>query len=61
MKFFGRGEQLSKIEKIILVLDEYPYLRENLKGLDSILQSLLINIGIIQNLPLLFWVPTWIV
>ena len=32
--------QLSEKEKIILVLDEYPYLRENISGLDSILQSL---------------------
>lgn len=28
-------------EKIILVLDEYPYLRENVKGMDSILQALI--------------------
>lgn len=28
-------------EKIILVLDEYPYLRESTKGLDSILQNLI--------------------
>ncbi len=28
-------------ERIILVIDEYPYLRETVKGLDSILQSLL--------------------
>ncbi len=28
-------------EKLTLVLDEYPYLRENVKGLDSILQSLI--------------------
>lgn len=28
-------------KKIILVLDEYPYIRENVKGLDSILQSLI--------------------
>ena len=28
-------------EKIILILDEYPYLRENVAGLDSILQSLI--------------------
>lgn len=33
--------QLSQKEKIVLVLDEYPYLRENTKGLDSILQSLI--------------------
>lgn len=32
---------LSKDEKIIFVLDEYPYLRENVKGLDSIIQSLI--------------------
>ncbi len=31
---------LSKDENIIFVLDEYPYLRENVKGLDSIIQSL---------------------
>ena len=31
---------LSMDENLILVLDEYPYLRENVKGLDSILQSL---------------------
>lgn len=31
----------AKEEPLILVLDEYPYLRENVKGLDSILQSLL--------------------
>ena len=28
-------------EKVILVLDEYPYLRENVKGMDSILQALI--------------------
>ena len=32
--------ELSVKENIILVLDEYPYLRENIKGMDSILQSL---------------------
>ncbi len=31
---------LSKDEKLIFVLDEYPYLREDVKGLDSIIQSL---------------------
>ena len=31
---------LSKEESIIFVLDEYPYLRENVKGLDSIIQAL---------------------
>ena len=32
--------KLAVNEKLILVLDEYPYLRESVKGLDSILQSL---------------------
>lgn len=32
---------LSIKEKCTLVLDEYPYLRENVKGMDSILQSLI--------------------
>lgn len=31
----------ARNEKLILVLDEYPYLRENVKGMDSILQSLI--------------------
>lgn len=31
---------LSKEKNIVFVLDEYPHLRENVKGLDSILQSL---------------------
>ena len=31
---------LSMDENLVLVLDEYPYLRENVKGLDSILQAL---------------------
>ncbi|MCR5452289.1 MAG: ATP-binding protein [Lachnospiraceae bacterium] len=31
---------LAKEENIVFVLDEYPYLRANVKGLDSILQSL---------------------
>ncbi|MCR5789039.1 MAG: ATP-binding protein [Lachnospiraceae bacterium] len=31
---------LSKKESIVFVLDEYPYLRENVKGLDSIIQAL---------------------
>ena len=30
---------LSKKESIVFVLDEYPYLRENVKGLDSIIQA----------------------
>ena len=32
--------KLAVNEKLILVLDEYPYLQESVKGLDSILQSL---------------------
>lgn len=32
---------LSVSEKLILVLDEYPYLRESVKGMDSILQALI--------------------
>lgn len=31
----------ARNEKLILVLDEYPYLRENVKRMDSILQSLI--------------------
>lgn len=31
--------KISKDEKLIMVLDEYPYIRENVKGMDSILQS----------------------
>lgn len=33
--------QKAEKEQLILVLDEYPYLRENSKGLDSILQSVI--------------------
>ena len=33
--------KLSINDKLVVVLDEYPYLRENVKGLDSILQSLI--------------------
>lgn len=32
--------ELSVKEKMILVLDEYPYLRESVRGMDSILQAL---------------------
>lgn len=32
--------KLAVNEKIIIVLDEYPYLRESVKGLDSIVQSM---------------------
>lgn len=33
--------RLSLSQDLILVLDEYPYLRENIKGMDSILQALI--------------------
>lgn len=33
--------QKSSEEKVVLVLDEYPYLRETVVGMDSILQSLI--------------------
>lgn len=33
--------ELSEKENMILVLDEYPYLRESVRGMDSILQSLI--------------------
>ena len=33
--------ELSTKEKIVLVLDEYPYLRESIKGMDSILQAMI--------------------
>ncbi len=33
--------ELGTKEKFILVLDEYPYLRESVKGIDSILQSII--------------------
>ena len=33
--------ELSTKEKMVLVLDEYPYLRESVKGMDSILQAVL--------------------
>ena len=33
--------ELSAKEKIVLVLDEYPYLRESIKGMDSILQAMI--------------------
>lgn len=33
--------KMSIDEELILVLDEYPYLRENVRGMDSILQTLI--------------------
>ena len=44
---------LSREENMILVLDEYPYLRENVKGLDSILQSLVDKYRDISKLKLI--------
>ncbi len=35
--------ELSKTRKAILILDEYPYLRSSVPGMDSILQSLIDN------------------
>ena len=43
---FKKSEQ----EALILVLDEYPYLRENSKGLDSILQSVIDRYKDISNI-----------
>ena len=44
---------LAKEENIVFVLDEYPYLRENVKGLDSILQSLVDKYREISKLKLI--------
>ena len=44
---------LAKEENIVFVLDEYPYLRENVKGLDSILQSLVDTYREISKLKLI--------
>lgn len=44
---------LGKKENIVFVLDEYPYLRENVKGLDSILQSLVDKYRDISKLKLI--------
>ncbi len=35
--------QIGKKEKIVLVLDEYSYLKDSVRGMDSILQSLIDN------------------
>ena len=35
--------KLGKKEKIVIVLDEYPYLKEVVKGIDSIIQNLIDN------------------
>lgn len=50
LKFlFRKSEQ----EPLILVLDEYSYLRENAKGLDSILQSVIDNYKDTSNIKLI--------
>ena len=46
---FRKSEQ----EPLILVLDEYPYLRENSKGIDSVLQSVIDHFKDIANLKLI--------
>ena len=45
--------KLAKEENIVFVLDEYPYLRENVKGLDSIIQSLVDKYREISKLKLI--------
>ena len=44
---------LAKQENMVLVLDEYPYLRDNVKGLDSILQTLIDKYRDISKLKLI--------
>lgn len=44
---------LSESENLVFVLDEYPYLRENVKGLDSIIQSLVDKYRNTSNLKLI--------
>ena len=46
---FKKSEQMP----LILVLDEYPYLRENAKGMDSILQSVIDNYKDTSNMKLI--------
>lgn len=45
--------QKSEKEPMILVLDEYPYLRENSKGLDSVLQSVIDHYKDTSNMKLI--------
>ena len=45
--------QKSEKEPMILVLDEYPYLRENSKGLDSVLQSIIDHYKDTSNMKLI--------
>lgn len=46
---FKKSEEMS----LILVLDEYPYLRENAKGIDSILQSVIDSYKDTSNIKLI--------
>ncbi len=41
--------ELGKKQKIILILDEYPYLKKIIPGIDSILQSLIDNYKDVSN------------
>ncbi len=41
--------ELGKERKVILILDEYPYLKKTIQGIDSILQSLIDNYKDISN------------
>ena len=45
--------KMSEKEPMILVLDEYPYLRENSKGLDSVLQSVIDHYKDTSNMKLI--------
>lgn len=45
--------KMSEQEPLILVLDEYPYLQENAKGLDSILQSVIDHYKDTSNMKLI--------
>ena len=45
--------ELSKKEKIVLVLDEYSYLKDSIKGMDSIIQSLVDNYKDVSKLTLI--------
>ena len=41
--------ELGKERKIILILDEYPYLKRTIQGIDSIIQSLIDNYKDVSN------------
>lgn len=41
--------ELGKERKVILILDEYPYLKKTVQGIDSIIQSLIDNYKDISN------------